>query len=145
MGLDSYLHRDIYVGNSPTIAIVDCSSKVKLERVKRITEDIGYWRKANAIHGWFVEYAADGDMDATLKGVHVSWELLKELKATCLKVLADPTLAEELLPVQQGFFFGSYEYDQDYLDDLQYTVDIITDVEGRLFSEWDDFEYSASW
>lgn len=46
---------------------------------------IGYWRKANAIHGWFIKNCADGDEDAS--GMSVSRDKLKELRETCIKVM----------------------------------------------------------
>jgi hypothetical protein len=35
------------------------------------------------------------------------------------KVIADPTVAHELLPTQSGFFFGDTEYDEYYLGDVR--------------------------
>lgn len=37
------------------------------------------------------------------------------------KVIKDPTVAKKLLPTREGFFFGSTEYDQYYLDDVYKT------------------------
>jgi hypothetical protein len=39
------------------------------------------------------------------------------------KVIKDPTVAKSLLPTQQGFFFGSYDYDEHYLNDVVETRD----------------------
>ncbi len=58
MGLDMYLNKRTYVGNQhkeeKEQATVIAPS-VKQERVTEIIESIGYWRKANAIHNWFIE------------------------------------------------------------------------------------------
>ena len=33
---------------------------IKSDRITNITEELGYWRKANQIHRWFVENVQDG-------------------------------------------------------------------------------------
>lgn len=100
----------------------------------------GYWRKANAIHKWFVDEIQDG-VDECQKS-YVSPEKLDELKNLCKQVLADPSLAETLLPTQSGFFFGSTDYNEWYFRDLEQTVEIIEKLPdpGKF-----DFYYQASW
>lgn len=59
------------------------------------------------------------------------------------EALGDPRLARELLPVQEGFFFGGSDYDQYYWSDLKGTVekiDRILDLPGSL-----SLEYHSSW
>lgn len=61
------------------------------------------------------------------------------------KVMADPSVAEELLPVQSGFFFGGTDYDEYYVEDLKETI---TQLDAIF--EWAEasgcyFEYQASW
>ena len=102
--------------------------------------EIGYWRKANAIHRWFVENCQDGeDNCATYTVVH---EELKELKRVCEEVLQRPQEAEDLLPTQSGFFFGPTEYDEWYIQDLKDTIEII---DWALTQDFDYFEYHSSW
>jgi hypothetical protein len=101
-----------------------------------------YWRKANAIHHWFVSNVQDG-VDNCAE-YYVSEEDLISLRDICVEVLSDNTKAGTLLPTQTGFFFGSLEYDEWYFKDLQYTVNCL----NQLF-EYDtdnlDFYYSSSW
>jgi hypothetical protein len=59
------------------------------------------------------------------------------------KVVDDPILAIELLPSRSGFFFGSTDYDEGYLEDLRHTIEII-DHALSLDKEY-DFQYRASW
>lgn len=84
---------------------------------------IAYWRKANQIHAWFVDNVQGGVDECDY--CEVNLEQLAGLRTTCQRVLADPTLAEELLPPRAGFFFGSYEIDEWYMSDLKETVDQI--------------------
>lgn len=102
---------------------------------------VGYWRKANAVHGWFVNEIANGVDEC--QPIWVSRERLAELKDLCEQVLADNSLAFDLLPPQMGFFFGSYDLDDWYLQDLQLTVEIID--HALSLPDDIDFIYQASW
>jgi hypothetical protein len=101
---------------------------------------MGYWRKSNMIHHWFVNNLADGVDEC--QPIVVRREDLEQLKETCIEVIANPTDAEELLPTGSGFFFGSTSYDQYYFSDLNDTIGILNKC---LESKFDYFEYQASW
>jgi hypothetical protein len=78
---------------------------------------------------------------------YVSTEELAELREVCNKVLVDPSRADELLPAQSGFFFGSTEIDEWYLDALKYTVerlDVLLELPIVKENEA-SFYYSSSW
>lgn len=59
------------------------------------------------------------------------------------KIMDNYELAQELLPTQEGFFFGGTGYDQYYIDDLKYTKKELT----KLLKEEDtgEFYYNSSW
>ena len=65
-----------------------------------------------------------------------------ELKDVCKKVLDDKKLAPELLPTQEGFFFGSQEYDEDYFDEVARTYDMLKDIKEEPYVE---YYYQSSW
>lgn len=98
---------------------------------------VAYWRKANAIHKWFVDVSGEED---NCQRIYVSGKKLKELVDLCKKVLKKHKLASELLPTQSGFFFGSTEYDEYYFDDLKSTVEKLKDID-----EDGEYVYQASW
>lgn len=102
---------------------------------------IGYWRKANAIHQWFVDNCQNGEDDCREANVHR--EQLEELLGTVKEVLADHGKAEELLPTQEGFFYGSLDYDEYYYSCLEDTVKILENALS-IPNEW-DFSYKSSW
>ncbi|CAB4133473.1 hypothetical protein UFOVP257_210 [uncultured Caudovirales phage] len=111
--------------------------------IKEVAAEVAYWRKANAIHGWFVENCQDG-VDECQES-YVGHEKLKELLSIVTKVLDNNELADTLLPPQQGFFFGSDKIDKWYLDDLQFTKERLTQLlEEPSLQGW-DFYYQASW
>jgi hypothetical protein len=113
---------------------------IKLEMVAM------YWRKANAIHSWFVENLAGGEDNC--KPMYVSTEHLQELLTTCKTVLEYHTeeKALELLPPTSGFFFGSMDIDEWYWQDLQYTVTELEKVLDKVGDSHEfSFMYEASW
>jgi hypothetical protein len=111
--------------------------------VNEVTAEVAYWRKANAIHGWFVDNCQDGidECQETLVGR----ANLQKLLDTVTKVLENHELAAELLPPHQGFFFGSDKVDQYYIQDLQFTKDRLELLlNDPTFKTW-DFYYQSSW
>ena len=153
MGLDMYLNASRYLSDFDEADVEKKEAMLKLfpelevylekdrSPVKEMVAEVGYWRKANAIHNWFVQNVQDGEDDC--KKYFVNREELEKLKGLCLQVLADNSLAEELLPPISGFFFGNTEIDEYYIDDLQKTVTII-DKALALPNNW-EFEYQSSW
>jgi hypothetical protein len=109
--------------------------------VSEVQIDAGYWRKANAVHAWFVRECQGGDDDCGY--YYVDREQLTELKALCQRVIDFKHLANELLPVQSGFFFGNTDYDDYYFQYLQATVEIV-DNALKLPTDW-EFQYHSSW
>lgn len=105
--------------------------------------ELAYWRKANAIHNWFVQNVQDGKDDCN--DFYVPVAKLRDLKDLCEKVLANIELAPELLPAKQGFFFGSYEYDEWYEQDLRNTVEKLNKILSHPDSKKWWISYRSSW
>lgn len=103
-----------------------------------------YWRKANAIHAWFV-HNCQNDVDECEEN-DVSREHLEQLRSVCQEVLDDTSKAGALLPPQAGFFFGSTDIDEWYLEDLKLTIDQI-DHCLKIADDLGDvqFSYRSSW
>lgn len=141
----------------------------------RIMKQIGYWRKANEIHNWFVNNVQDGVDDCDYHE-EVTKEVLEELLVTCQKVLnscelvegkinngyrfengervpimedgkyvEDPSVAMELLPMTSGFFFGGTDYDEYYVDDIKETIDIVTRALETTDFKKEMIYYVSSW
>ena len=141
----------------------------------RIIEEVGYWRKANQIHNWFVENVQDGVDDC---GYHneVTKEDLEELLNICEIVLSscelidgkinngysyengvrtpimedgkyikNSSVSEKLLPTTSGFFFGSTSYDEYYVEDIKNTIDIIKKVLETTDFDKQMVYYVSSW
>jgi hypothetical protein len=182
MGLDMYLEKRTYVKNWDWMKSEDRHqisvqrgghpTEIKPERISHIIEQVAYWRKANAIHQWFVDNVQRGNDDC--KEYYVQAEQLQDLLSLCTQVLnaselvdgeiangytvedgkkipivesgktvKNPSTAQQLLPTQEGFFFGSTDYDQWYIDDIKYTKDTLEKVLAE--EPCGDYYYSSSW
>lgn len=109
-----------------------------------IMNQVGYWRKANAIHQWFVDKVQDCEDDCDYHN-EVTKEDLEDLLDICQRVLDDHSLADELLPTQSGFFFGGTEYDEYYFEDIENTISIIKNVLETTDFDKEMIYYVSSW
>ena len=109
-----------------------------------VMEQVGYWRKANQIHQWFVDNVQDGEDDCDYHN-EVTKECLEDLLCICQQVLDNHDLAYELLPTQSGFFFGGTEYDEYYFDDIKDTIEIIKNVLETTDFDKEMIYYVSSW
>ncbi len=177
-----YLYAETYAGlcygrrrESAGATFTGALSHVQANRLSSVKEQIGYWRKANAIHQWFVTNCQDGEDDC--REYEVDRSQLVELRALVVRVLeaselvpgpvvngyragpdtggelraciedgrivADPSVAHELLPTTDGFFFGSTHYDQWYIAGLTETLEILD--AALAMPEGVTFTYQSSW
>ena len=154
MGLDMYLSAKKYMSKH-----FDKEDSARIEKVnatfgiqgledddygaQEVTFKVAYWRKANAIHKWFVDNCQDGIDEC--QETYISREKLEELLAVCKEVLANRDKAGELLPCQSGFFFGGTEYDEWYFQNVEYTITRFIKILNDPALEKMEFYYQASW
>lgn len=110
----------------------------------RIAEEVAYWRKANAIHQWFVDNVQDGKDDCRVHRELTKSDLLK-LRDLAHEVYTNQDLAEELLPTQSGFFFGSTSYDDWYIQDIINTIGQIDSILKTTDFNTEALYYVSSW
>ncbi len=157
MGLDMYLYKEMMVHKPSEIYSEFGHQRYHTKRHKKIIENIPefkdtnisikgiaiQWRKSNQIHKWFVKYVQLGKDECQTE--YVSHEQLEELLKTISEVLKDHSKAEELLPTQEGFFFGGTKYDECYFKDLEFTKKKLKKlIEDPQFKYY-EFSYHASW
>lgn len=183
MGLYMYLYRNVHQNESvlnitPQAGLNnDAFAKLLTQATQSDTEylkpsisvNMAAWRKANAIHQWFISHCA-ADVD-NCQAIAVDIEDLHELKDTCERILNAPNdidLMESLLPPQGGFFFGDTDLNDtdtlnSYLDNVEYTNHILSE-EFKIVDEFKkhktpsefnpehsvpaidiDYTYQASW
>lgn len=197
MGLDMYLksakkNPDFTLQQMIEMSegIWDCKDKGFIENHKNIINEIMYdwykeprysffkeqiyWRKANAIHKWFVDNVQNGNDDCeyyevTKDNIEELCNLCKEvleksytvdgkvnngftikngkMKVNTIdgKIIINPEIAESLLPTQSGFFFGGTGYDEFYIEDLTYTYEKLYDLLKNFDFENNYLVYRSSW
>ena len=124
----------------------------------RIMEQVGYWRKANQIHNWFVKNIQHGEDDCKYHDEVTEYDL-RHLLNICNniiescelidvedgKYIKDSSVAAKLLPSTSGFFFGSTDYDEYYLEDIKITIEIIENVLATTDFDTQMIYYVSSW
>lgn len=152
MGLDMYLYAKRYVSEysedtkevSKQLQEITKGVRGGMGNLQYIVTEAIYWRKANAIHNWFVQHVQYGIDDCREYDVPIEklQELLKVIK-TCIK---KPKKIPELLPPTSGFFFGSTEIDEWFIASLKTTKKelekVIKESHGGYIWE---FSYRSSW
>jgi hypothetical protein len=159
MGLDMYLHAKTYVTKvdwSTMDEYDNVSTRPEFDNVIKaaglsdvavdvmgaeVSVTCAYWRKANAIHAWFVENVQGGEDNC--REYYVKKDELVTLKDLCTKALISRDAS--LLPPQEGFFFGSYEIDEWYWQGLADTIKQLDKV--LSLPNLDDLTlyYQSSW
>ena len=146
----------------------------KLENINyeydSLFKEVYYWRKFNAVHQWFVENVQDFVDDCenyrvtqkdlqllieTLKDVYISLQdkemTTKKVQDNSIeyetKIFKDEDLekAKELLPTQEGFFFGGTEYDEYYFEDIKSTLNDLQMIDKSFDFENNYLVYGSSW
>lgn len=126
-------------------------------------EEVGYWRKANAIHRFFVENCFCSKYydyeDYNGEEVEVGKDTIQELRDLCIKVKTKLENTYSLnnklhiidteLPMQDGFFFG-YNRSEDGVETYMYHLDETIKIMEKvleLIKEKKCYKifYGASW
>ena len=151
MGLDMYLRKVTYIGaeykhrnvtGNVTINVDGKPLQINFNRITYINETVMYWRKANAIHQWFVDNVQGGVDDCRYAELSIS--KLQELLNELIAVNSNRDKAAELLPTTSGFFFGGTDYDEYYWEDVEKTITKLTEILAEDNSQA-HFEYHSSW
>ena len=116
-------------------ALGEHSPKIELR------QEVGYWRKFNALHAWFVE-TFQGGVDECQSSL-VDPEVLRGLFDQLL--IINKKNAKAIMPTQGGFFFGGTDYDQYYWQDIEALKKFLLHLfDGNDFKET-TLMYRASW
>lgn len=144
MGLDMYLtaERGMYEHKELEESIKKIlKPEERAFKISEIILELGYWRKANAIHNWFVENCQDG-VDECQK-TFITKDQLQKLLDVCKEVQKNHDKAQELLPSVSGFFFGNTDYDEYYFICIDNTIQILENV-MKIDNSW-FIHYHSSW
>jgi hypothetical protein len=163
MGLDMYLYKKNYVKdwefqedvNYHTAVTINGEPRkdIKSKRVSYVIEEVAYWRKFNALHGYIVEKHADGiDECQEIELSLMDLEVILEIMTRIVNENFNKDVVETILPPTDGFFFGSQNIGEEYREDVEDTIKILSELieeEKEASEEFGyrspDYYYKASW
>lgn len=111
---------------------------ISLNVRNRDYEEIAYFRKVNFLVKFMEDYY--GKEVENCVPFEINKGGILALKNRCAKVLKDHTLAKELLPTQEGFFFGNTDYNDAYYKDVALVLDKCDEI-LECFDELQPDEY----
>jgi len=162
MGLDMYLTKRLYTKNWNHMKPEELHeitikkggvlrTDIETDKISEIIFEVMYWRKANAIHKWFVNNCQDGVDDC--RDAYVSREDLQTLYSICYKVLEGSKLVKG--KVKNGYHIirrsNGTMGEEPILEDGEYIEDatvakqlLPTDNNGCFFgsTDYDQWYYS---
>ena len=166
MGLDMYLYKKTAASTAiPALA----PSQPNAPRVQ-----VFYWRKANAVHNFFEQNCPGLDNNRPVAvtapvledllhrcqrvltasrlipgritaGYSIDAAGQKQHTYVSGHVIQNAGVARALLPTTSGFFFGSTDYDQDYIADITATRDMLQGLLAAPDAASAAYEYCADW
>lgn len=134
---------DIFQNDPPLTSEILNSIKFRIDLYFSLMEQVGYWRKTNHIHHWIVKNLQDGEDKC--EAVYFTKDKLKQLLKTCEIVLENFLKAPEILPTRNGFFFGSTDYDFDYLQEVNDTSILLKNILKNTNFDSEVILYYADW
>jgi len=152
MGLDMYFRGSRYISNfdfTPVDKPINADIKKALgltnydgeDNSVEVTVNLGYWRKANQIHKWFVDNVQGGTDDC--RDAYIDRLQMGKLRDLCEKALE--TRDVTLFPPQSGFFFGPTDIDEYYWEDIAYTKNLMDKLLNDEQLNKFEFFYHSSW
>lgn len=142
------LLRKIYIDQSMATIKIEIKQyeeyvHINKNRIINIEEEIYSWRKANHIHKFFVDNVQEG-VDNCDK-YYVEQSVLLDLRNRCELILKDNSVAKNILPTCEGFFFGDAEYDDWYFNEIEETKTMLDKLIKESWFKDSYFYYSSSW
>lgn len=147
MGLDMRLYKRMYVRNwehseekKEVTVKVDGKILEGFDNPSYIIQEVGYWRKFNALHGFIVDNFANGVDNC--QDIWLDYDDVESI----LKALKD---TENPIKPVEGFFFGSQDMDEWYYEDVKKAIEVfeavLKDMNSGFGKRYLDFCYQASW
>ena len=106
--------------------------------------DVAYFRKVNFLLPYF-------NYEENCSEVVIDKYEVEELIEDCERVLAAKdadeaeSVADELLPTEEGFFFGNTDYDERYFNDVREVADKFTEILDTFDFDENELVMSCWW
>lgn len=150
MGLDQYIYRSrtefrsLWRDQQKTDTTVQTCDGIPVPidqlggmATRETTDLVGYFRKSNAVHGWIVQHIAGGVDEC--QEIGLDREHVVMLVADLHDAIDDPQ-GNTALPPRQGFFFGGYDRDEWYVQDLKDALATFTWLLERMDADTETVE-----
>lgn len=164
-----YIYKKRYLCNVKDIELKIDNKIVDVVNLNNLVFEEVYWRKVNAVHGWFVSNIQDGNDDS--KEYYISTNDFIKLVEDCkkdleyfktldydikietnnhtitrsYKIYKNVDESELNLNSMEGYFFGNNEYDSGYVEDLEDTIEKIETLLSKEDYDCYDYYYQSSW
>ena len=153
MGLDMYLNARRYFWSydeeqqADAQAIAAAAGVDDDYKVDSVSIELMYWRKANAIHNWFVKNVQDGRDECQRSDVSYDDLLALQRAVNTVIEAGNEEMAHSVLPTKSGFFFGPTDYDQWYWEDMKRTKEFLDKFIPQIETKYNRWyvTYQASW
>ncbi|EOG6126057.1 hypothetical protein ACLF30_003966 [Cronobacter sakazakii] len=110
---EMFMGLDIYIETQPKNDLNNEASR----------KQVGYFRKFNALVGWMNRNVGEV---VNCELLEVTMNDICALKADLIRL--NESNCEEYLPTQEGFFFGSQEYDEGYWNDVEELKELVDEL-----------------
>ncbi|MGL5958681.1 MAG: hypothetical protein ACRCZZ_08870 [Phocaeicola sp.] len=143
MGLDMYLFKAKLSPSQQKVIDKNGVNSMEASKIYRAVtwdshlDEVVYWRKASAIHDWFVSNIQNG-VDECYEYA-VSIDELYHLKSVCEQALETRDMKH--LPSRPSTFV-SY---QRYWDSIESTTEVLQDILSDKIDDDEVYIYSSSW
>jgi hypothetical protein len=155
MGLDMYLGASFYFGGYEHIKATEKKHFDAITNLIGIQDLVSphapsvtvkvpvmYWRKANAIHGWFIDHCSRDQVD-DCQPIYVGRSDLEKLLEAVTKEINREE--DSGLEPRDGCFFGSQKKDEWYYEQVEDTRKDLQKILADERLKYADFTYHASW
>ena len=122
-------------------------------------DEIAYFRKVNFLQGYFENKYPDKNLNCEY--VRIQKEDVEDIIERCNNILEHVTFSEDKslegviwspkaveiakkeMPIKEGFFYGSYEYDSWFFDDVKEVKEVFEKILKETDFDEDTIEYSC--
>lgn len=137
MGLDMSLYREVQMKGKMEITDEKVGAVLNEDTMRpSVKHEVCYWRKFNALHKYFNDHFNEQDNDNCVN-MYMNIDDIRELLRLVKQIRKQVIVRDEkitnpevcgALPTEEGFFFGSTDYDKYYVSDLDLTIGQLSKV-----------------
>lgn len=140
MGLDIYLKK-------MTVSSEGYDKPPFKTKTTIVYETLADFRKINCLMTWCERHVQSID-ECGIENCHhyiIEKHELEKLVSDVEKVMKDKTLASSILPTCEGLFYGRYDYDKYYFEDLEVVKNEVKQILETTDFENEDIVFYSWW